>query len=144
MWNQDYGPVVLAAPITETERRQVQILRELDAKRRAGPFWTGTKEDWARIEAVSGRNAVYDPFECAQKKSSKRAFRLADLATVKLGELHPSLCAGVSSGLCDCRAAVLPQGAAQDDWSYRRFRGAGSETAEEARACEEICPGSTG
>ena len=84
---KDYGPVILAAPITNSERRQIQILRELDAKRRAGPFWTGTKEDWARIEAVSGRNAVYDPFECAQKKSSKRAFRLADLTKVKLGEL---------------------------------------------------------
>ncbi len=99
----------LAAPITESERRQIQILRELDAKRRAGPFWTGTKEDWARIEAASGRNAVYDPFECAQKKSSKRSFRLADLTTVKLGEFcHVTALCWVTH--VTLRATILSQG----------------------------------
>ena len=85
---QDYGPVVLATAVTDSERRQVQILRELDAKRRAGPFWTGTKEDWARIDSMSGRNAVYNPFECANgsgKRGVKRQFKLVDLKTIKLG-----------------------------------------------------------
>ena len=79
---------MLAAAVTDSERRQVQILRELDAKRRAGPFWTGTKEDWARIDSMSGRNAVYNPFECANgsgKRGVKRQFKMVDLKTIKLG-----------------------------------------------------------
>ena len=79
----------MAAPITDQERREVQIYRELDAKRRAGPFWTGTREDWALIDAASGNpGGAFDPFEDAQtygKKHTKRAFKLADLTKVKLG-----------------------------------------------------------
>lgn len=89
---RDFGEMFMAAPITDEERREVQIGREMDAKRRAGPFWTGTREDWAQIDAVSGNpGAKYDPFEDAQtygKKHMKRPFKLADLSKVKLGRYH--------------------------------------------------------
>lgn len=80
----------MSAPITDEERREVQIYRELDAKRRVGPFWTGTREDWAQIDATSGKSGEsHDPFENAQtygKKHTKKTFKLADLSKVKLGE----------------------------------------------------------
>lgn len=94
----------MAAPITDSERRQVQIGRELDAKRRAGPFWTGTREDWAQIDAVSGNpGGNFDPFGDAQtygKKHTKRPFKLADLSKVKLGK--SSFCHSLHSLTIGC------------------------------------------
>ena len=99
---QDYGPIHPSAPISDTERRQVQIWRELDAKRRAGPFWTGSKDDWVRIDSLSVRNAsaVVDPFEVAASRrgGGKRTFRMADLRRVKLGKFSPS--SHMSCGAC--------------------------------------------
>ena len=80
--------MVMAAPATDDERREVQLWRELDAKRRAGPFWTGTRDDWAQLDAGNGiLDMKSDPFENAQtygKKHTKRAFKMADLSKVKL------------------------------------------------------------
>ena len=97
MSSQDYGPVLPPTPISNSERRQVQIWRGLDAKRRAGPFWTGTKDDWVKVDALDLRNAsAIDPFEVAASRrgGGKRTFRMADLRTVKLGK-HSSVLMGV-------------------------------------------------
>jgi hypothetical protein len=116
---QDYGPIHPSAPISDTEHRQVQIWRELDAKRRAGPFWTGTKDDWVRIDSLSVRNAsaVVDPFEVAASRrgGGKRMFRMADLRRVKLGKFSsPLSCSGVSVLMYADRTQVLPQRTVQN------------------------------
>ena len=77
----------MAAPTTDNERRQVQIGRELQAKRRAGPFWTGTKEDWAKLDKDANMGSRYNPFEDAPtygKKTMKKQFKLAPLSKIKL------------------------------------------------------------
>ena len=75
----------MATPITEDERRGVQLDREIQAKRRAGPFWTGTREEWAEIEARSG--GEFNPFEGVPtygKKRTKKPFQLANLKRIKV------------------------------------------------------------
>lgn len=72
------------APITDRERRLVAIDRELQAKRRAGPFWTGTAADWAEI--VAQREGKFNPFEDAPtygRKRTKKQFQLPDLKKVR-------------------------------------------------------------
>ena len=101
----------------------MQILRELDAKRHAGPFWTGTKEDWARIDSMSGKNAVYNPFECATgsgKRGVKRQFKMADLTKIKFGAFDPPLLEEVFLLTATTRTTLLPQRAAQNDRAQRR------------------------
>lgn len=75
----------MAAPITDAERRGVQLEREIQAKRRAGPFWTGTREDWARMETSLGH--AFDAFDAVPtygKKRAKKPFKLANLKRIKV------------------------------------------------------------
>ncbi len=88
---QKWEKLPTPAPITDDERALVQIERELDAQRRAGPFWTGTKEQWMQFESQSGKMGEgFDAFEDAStygRRSAKRSWRPADLSRIKLGTL---------------------------------------------------------
>lgn len=75
----------MAAPITAEEREGVQIEREIQAKRRAGPFWTGTQDEWAEIDTRSGGN--FNPFDGVVtygKKRVRKPFQLANLKRIKV------------------------------------------------------------
>jgi hypothetical protein len=78
----------------------IQIQRSMDAQRRAGPFWTGTKDQWAQFESQGGKlTETFDPFEDAStygRKNAKRAWRPADLSKIKLGKF----CKISSDGMC--------------------------------------------
>ena len=67
------------------EKREVAMMREMREKRRAGPFWTGSKEQWAKVDAA-GEKRNFDMFGGAEtygNKSRKKPFQLADLKKVK-------------------------------------------------------------
>ena len=86
---QDFGPMILPAPIADWERAQIRIKRDLQAKRRQGPWWTGTKEDWKRISSEGSKDSIPDPFEAgarsyAVRKGGKRSFQLANLKELKM------------------------------------------------------------
>lgn len=75
----------MSAPITDAERRGVQMEREIQAKRRAGPFWTGTRGEWAHLEATTG--GTFDAFDAVPtygKKRAKKPFKLANLKRIKV------------------------------------------------------------
>lgn len=81
--------MILPAPVADWERAQIRIKRDLQTKRREGPWWTGTKEDWKRISSERSKESVPDPFEAgarsyAARKGSKRSFQLANLDKVKM------------------------------------------------------------
>ena len=89
---QELTDHIMSAPITDDERRGVQIQRDMQARRQAGPFWTGTKADWAEIDAKRGESGGHDPFEDVNtygKKRKRDSFKLADLSKVKLREASP-------------------------------------------------------
>lgn len=74
----------MSAPITDEERKGVQIERDIQAKRRAGPFWTGSKEQWAEIDGKKEGN--FNAFEDAPtygNKRKKKGFQLVDMKKVK-------------------------------------------------------------
>lgn len=65
----------------------MQRKKAFDEARRNGRFWTGTKEDWAEIDAKREDGGGHDPFNDApsfSKKNAKRPFKLADLSTLGL------------------------------------------------------------
>jgi len=71
--------------VTDEEHRGVRMERDLQAKRRAGPFWTGTREEWAEIDAQTGGG--YNPFDGSatySKKRAKKPFRQANLKRIKV------------------------------------------------------------
>ena len=75
----------MAAPLTDEERRELQIERDFQAKRQAGPFWSGSREEWEEVDAKKGGN--FNPFEDAEtygKKRRKKPFQLANFKKVKV------------------------------------------------------------
>ncbi|KAK3703131.1 DNA-directed RNA polymerase III subunit C31 [Vermiconidia calcicola] len=84
----DFGEMIMAASVTEDEREEVRIGREMDAQRRAGPFWSGTWEQWAQYDAAyakAGENC--DPFGGAAtygKRHMTKMWKPPDFTKVKL------------------------------------------------------------
>ena len=83
--------MIFPAPPTAEERAMMKFERTLNAQRRAGPFWTGSREQWAQFDAQSNKTvaATYDPFEDAAtygKRNLKRPWKPANLSRIKLGE----------------------------------------------------------
>jgi hypothetical protein len=97
---QDSIDIISPSPITDSEKAEVAIRRRISAQRRAGPFWTGTKVQWSRFEASTGRGrGLEDCFEVATGigGKGKRGWRLVDLGRIKVGMLSFStsfLCVG--------------------------------------------------
>lgn len=96
--------MVQPGPITDDERSLVQIERDMLSQRRAGPFWTGSKAQWAEYEAQSGRmTANVDAFDSVMsygKRNLKRAWRPTDLSKIKLGMDAYSLLKGFNGTAC--------------------------------------------
>lgn len=83
--------MIFPAPITDDERAIVAIERSMKAQRRAGPFWTGSKEQWAQYDAQNNIpvDGFFNPFENVAtygRKNLKRPWRPADLSRIKLGQ----------------------------------------------------------
>ena len=96
---------VMPTPLTARERQHVRIERRIRAKRRAGPFWTGSKAETEAYEATrKGRSvATFDPFDDVPtygRKRTKPLFKPRPLSQARLGtEPHP-LCS-------DCRGGAV-------------------------------------
>lgn len=80
--------MIMAAPVTDKEREEIRIGREMDAQRRAGPFWTGTKQQIAEYEASLGKGGEgFDAFNGAAtygNKHTKALWQPPNLKKVKL------------------------------------------------------------
>ncbi|KAF2487942.1 hypothetical protein BDY17DRAFT_21500 [Neohortaea acidophila] len=84
---QDVLSPIPSAPITAREHRAVVLQREIQARRHAGPFWTGTMEQWAEIDTHSGGQVnAFDGGVVATygRKRVRKPFTLPSLKKVKV------------------------------------------------------------
>ncbi len=77
---------IVAAPVTDEERKRVQSYRRMQAKRRAGPFWTGSREQWAEIDSKTGSSlsAFENAATYSNRKRKAKPFKLPNLKKVKV------------------------------------------------------------
>ncbi|KAK5169649.1 DNA-directed RNA polymerase III subunit C31 [Saxophila tyrrhenica] len=85
----NFGEMIFPAPITRFERAIVQLDRATTARRRAGPFWTGNKDQWAQYEAktdgpVRGHYNAFEDAATYSRRLMKKRWRPADLTEIKL------------------------------------------------------------